>query len=101
MPNYALVAQHLRNLGEGTVQPSIKRLGVCSELKIKFNIKDDFLVEMFSEWPEHDGAEPEFPVAERSEFMRDNLWNDSEYGRKRRRLCLWLADKFDEYANVD
>jgi hypothetical protein len=59
---------------------------------------EDELLDMMQAWPEFSGEEF-FPVPG-GEALYVNYdvpkWGDDEYGRARKRLCIYLAEKFEE-----
>jgi len=98
---------HLIRLGDGTDQPSDKRLGICNELqewaiKPLYSRRDwDYVSWLMVDpvilaWPKHtcDRAYP-VPCPYLDEYFafnhRRDLWADDEYGDNRRELCHYVA----------
>ena len=97
------LAQHLEDLGTGRKRPEFAEHGICSELRY-MNYPNFLRLEveaLMAEWPEYSGH-PRFPVkgwffeTPRDAYLkRGNLWKGF-YGRRRKRLCLFLAKKLKE-----
>ena len=97
------VRLHLRQLGNREAEPDDDRYGICEELKVAFGVKwtVDARFKLVHElrpfeWLTRSSV---YLIGGVKEFHRtdddDNdgsLWADDEWGNKRRRLCLWLAD---------
>jgi len=104
---------YLENLGNGVTEPEYPRVGICYQLEKGFNweipkiIKDDYM--QFIGY----SGEPVTPInhieGSWAAFIRlnktGNMWTvletdseeDATYKQDRRRFCLWLATKIEEY----
>jgi len=102
-----LVINYLTYLGEGG-EPIYPTKGLCPNLNmylIKHSVNwkerlgvEQILSDTWIHWSEYSGN-LEFPVPEKGKTpisaYQDNRhhWFDNEYGKARRRLCLWLAEQ--------
>ncbi len=98
------IVNHLRNLGDGKIQPIDASCGLCWEISENFYVQLHALV-MFSLYPNFSGS-AEYPIPH-SEFKAshafnhfDNLWDDSAYGNERRKFCLWCADEIERTGGL-
>lgn len=87
---------HLRALGNCEIEPRNSSQGVCVELYWLFGVSLVSMVGRIKYWPERNGSPSAVPIEGDNDGYEDNLDNRhaAEYGAKRRRLCLWLADNF-------
>lgn len=93
------VVDHLRDLGEGTIQPQQKNIGICPILTLEFDVWD--LYDSFEQLPGFSGHRV-FPIKHPTldpmyaYLNSKNLWADDEYGDNRREACLYLADWIED-----
>ena len=94
------VVRILRRLGSSKEQPPSPECGICWLLSVTLDRPD--LSELFQEfvktWRWYSGN-PTFPIRgthgeppDVTFLRKENLWDDSIYGRRRRRLCRDFAD---------
>jgi hypothetical protein len=99
--------RHLRELGAGKINPKETEYGICCEIENVFSgigcvINYGYYYDM---WPKFSGNYA-YPVPYDGMSPGDafdyttNLWDGSQYGEARRELCLFLADKLEEGANL-
>ncbi len=96
------MVDHLRALGNGVADPAVIILGICRELQEFFNEGYNAVVPFYKDWPKYSG-ERSYPVPYRLKsalwafFSEPNLWSiDTQYGRDRRELCIFLADSVEQ-----
>lgn len=96
------IIEHLRELADGTVQPSNTDHGLCIQLR-RMNIGVGCMSIMMK-WPEYSGNRF-YPIKgtdyRSPHFLYTNtrnLWDFStKYGQARSRLCDYMADYFEDH----
>lgn len=97
------IKTHLRGLADGSVLPRDLYSGICGEIHYKLDV---FIDNAIHRWPDLGARGDEtdndlivFPVE--GNFIRyrtnRNKWDgDTAYGKRRRALCVWLAENITE-----
>ena len=90
--DFSDLIEHLEKLGKGEILPKRSYRGICSELHEQFDdIRLRGFVRTRSPGWKHYSGEERYPVGGQAECERLRLWEDDEWGDKRRDLCLYLA----------
>lgn len=99
--------EELRTLADTQDKPEYRQYGVCNV--IRRNTRDmeveqsNYAYALMDEWPENSGSifypvrHPTMPP--HRAFDLPDLWEDTEYGRARRRLCGYLAARLEAGEN--
>ena len=101
------VPQHLRDLATGHEYVGDLYKGICYELSEEYDIPYELTQYLSMEWPECADDTGEFPVPHPHLSPRDayscesSVWANDPYGDARRRLCAFLADRFEELISYE
>jgi len=103
---YEELIEHLRELGDGDIQPQCLREGLCDELITLFDTPYS-VIHLAKSWDKYSG-DAHYPVPHPSKnsyaayyggFYNGCLWGNSEYAENRRELCHHIADEIEEMLN--
>lgn len=94
------LAEHLRKLSSGAVQPKEPGNGLCFEIR-RFELCSGSLgnevIDEMPHWPAGTGGDchPVPHPDQASYYSVENKWAADEYGDNRRELCAWLAEQLE------
>ena len=91
---------YLRNLGEYKAEPERPRFGICFNMSLEFPEVNDvttIICDAAESWPDNCGVYV-YPVSGEAKYD----WSrDSVEGRKRRDLCLHVAQWIEDYYHEE
>ena len=96
------ISNALRRMAQGELVSNYE-CGICGNLlrleeqRVIDYVPDEELSYLMRAWPEFSG-DGDFPVWGGQHRYHSDApkWGDDEYGRARKRLCIYLAEKFEE-----
>ncbi len=98
---YTVLIERLRSLASGEAKPLDIELGICHEVRMMSRLMSRPVLFIIVRWPEHSGHSS-YPVrhpkmSPQDAFMEgSDLWQDDEYGKARKRLCIFIADELEK-----
>lgn len=105
MNKFKEAAEHCRRLGLKEIDPSIRMVGLCHEISLKYLIHLSNEID-FSLYPNFSG-DLIYPIkspcgTDPGEFYNNcrDAWQGL-YGDERRKFCLWAADELEKIANAE